>query len=432
MGQTPRKKIKSVDGIFRPIQIKKLPEKTSLQGSFVVVRKAKKIFLIILKFKNLLLLYFLQKLFLNFKKFRSNLQGIKKKALLKKSLAAFSILAVVSLAYFQNVKTSVGATYTFRQVDWNGGQSALTAIHPDDETGWNKYDTAPTSPDFSDDDVKISEENYETTDDGTLTTTGTATGGTFNRGTNNDTAVSGSGSSAKIQLAKNTTVSESLPPGVTAVYYSVGQNTYDHKTCIDDDCNANPLSVVISGGVATFSTAQTASNLGVGDRLTAGGNIYYLASKNSETVWNVITKIGAVPSDLTSTAVASIAHEYASLFAAEAGASDANHLGTSNLVAGNFVLNFPCYYDSGPDTSTVVVNGWTTGENNYIRMYAPNNIATEVNQSQRHNGKWDETAYQLSVSSVCSVDLFLIYEEYVRIDGLQFKRSCSGGRYPIY
>ncbi len=90
----------------------------------------------------------------------------------------------------------------------------------------------------------------------------------------------------------------------TDVYYSVGQNTTDHKS------GGN---VSITSGVATFTVAQTATNLGVGDRLIAGGNVYYLKSKISTTQWNVVTKLGAVPADLGSTAVTSIAHEYASL-----------------------------------------------------------------------------------------------------------------------
>jgi len=45
----------------------------------------------------------------------------------------------------------------------------------------------------------------------------------------------------------------------TNVYYSVGQNTSDHKT-------GSP-NVTISSGVATFTVAQTAPNLGVGDKV---------------------------------------------------------------------------------------------------------------------------------------------------------------------
>jgi hypothetical protein len=194
----------------------------------------------------------------------------------------------------------------------------------------------------------------------------------------------------------------------TNVYYSVGQNANDHSS------GGN---VSITSGVATFAVAQAAANLGVGDRLTAGGNVYYLATKTDTTHWNVVTALGAVPADLGLTAVTSIAHEYTSLSAAEAGASDSNHLNTSDLVTGNYQLNFPCYYDTGPDTSYVAISGWTTGPDNYMRVYTPYYLATEVNQSQRHTGKWEANKYYLEPGT--DEQAFQIYTPYTVVDGLQ-------------
>jgi hypothetical protein len=198
--------------------------------------------------------------------------------------------------------------------------------------------------------------------------------------------------------------------GAKQAYYSVGQNTSDHSS------GGN---VSITSGVATFTAPQVATNLGVGDRLTANGTAYYLASKISTTQWNVVTATGATPADLGSTAVTSIAHEYASLAAAEAGASDANHLNTTDLVTNNYVLNIPCYYDTGSDTTAVVIDGWTTGANNYIKIYTPYNSATECNQSQRHAGKWDSTKYNIYASPAYQIGVIQIKENYVRIEGLQ-------------
>lgn len=48
-----------------------------------------------------------------------------------------------------------------------------------------------------------------------------------------------------------------LASAATPVYYSVGQNTNDHKT--------GTPTVTVSGTTATFSVAQTATNMGVGD-----------------------------------------------------------------------------------------------------------------------------------------------------------------------
>ena len=169
------------------------------------------------------------------------------------------------------------------------------------------------------------------------------------------------------------------------VYYSVGQNSTDHSS------GGN---VSITSGVATFDTAQVATNLGVGDRLTYGGHIGYLAVKTDTTHWTVVTALGAAVGDHASTTVDSIGHEYTSLSAAEAGASDANHINNTSLVTANVILNIPCYYDSGDDTTVVTVSGYTTGVSNYIKIYTPNNTSTEVNQSQRHAGKTATGVYR--------------------------------------
>jgi len=195
-----------------------------------------------------------------------------------------------------------------------------------------------------------------------------------------------------------------------SVYYSVGQDTLNHSS------GGN---VVISSGMATFSVPQVATNLGAGDRLTAGGNTYYLSSKVSSTVWRVVTKLGTIPADLPSTPVTSIAHEYSSLAAAESGASDANHLNTSDLTAGRFVLNFPCYFDTSADTTAVIIDDWTTGPNNFIKIYTPA-WATESNVSQRHSGKWDTTKYHLVTTNQASITQ---KESYVKILGLQIHSS---------
>lgn len=62
---------------------------------------------------------------------------------------------------------------------------------------------------------------------------------------------------------------------------------------------------------------------------------------------------------------------------------------------------------TNPDTTPVLINGWTTGTGNYIRIYtAP---------AARHDGKWNSTAYRLQ-SSDTPIE---INEENVRLDGLQ-------------
>ena len=115
----------------------------------------------------------------------------------------------------------------------------------------------------------------------------------------------------------------------------------------------------------------------------------YISGKTSTSVWSLMTATGGVPADVTGQTVNSIAHPFASLSAAVTGASGASYMNTTDMVAGNFQLNIPCYYDSGADTTAVTVSGYTAGSSNYTKIFTPNNTTTEVNLSQRHCGKWD-------------------------------------------
>jgi len=209
----------------------------------------------------------------------------------------------------------------------------------------------------------------------------------------------------------------------TKIYYSVGQNTFDHKT-------GSPHITISNGAttsVATFDVAQTATNIGVGDQISYGSagatTTAYISAKQSTTVWNVITRIGAQPTATTSATVLKISHAFNSLENTVTGASGSKYLNTSDLVAGNYILNIPCYYDSGPDTTAVSVTGWNTGSSNYIKIYTPNNTAAEVNLSQRHSGKWNTGKYSLEVTG--GVSAIFIAVNYVRIDGLQVKSTDS-------
>ncbi len=213
------------------------------------------------------------------------------------------------------------------------------------------------------------------------------------------------------------------------VYYSVGQNISDHKT-------GSPT-VTISGAAAdyrtaTFSVAQTVANMGVGDRITYNGStIAYISGKISQLQWTVVTKLGVAPSNVTNATVNSIRHEFSSLSNAISyydgyQVGDDNHLNTMDLVSGNYVLNIPCYYDSGPEIVTdspILLEGamgFTTSATNYIRIYTPFNISTEVNQSQRHDGKWNSQRYNIRFTPVTTDTAAIrIYISYIKIDGLQ-------------
>ena len=73
---------------------------------------------------------------------------------------------------------------------------------------------------------------------------------------------------------------------------------------------------------------------------------------------------------------------------------------------------------TGADTTAVSINGWTTGPNNYIRVY--------TTESARHDGKWDEGKYRMSQSNPGD-GLIRIMENNIVIDGLQIKFTAGGG-----
>lgn len=202
------------------------------------------------------------------------------------------------------------------------------------------------------------------------------------------------------------------------VYYSVGQNTNDHKT-------GSP-NCTISSGVMTFTVAQTDSKMGVGDRVTYDtSKIAYISAKQSSTVWDVVTKVGAAPTNEASeVTVNSIAHEYTSLSAAEAGASDSNHLNTTNLSGNSYTLNFPCYYDTGADTSRTGITGWTTSSTYRINVYTPINTETECNSNQRHDGS-DRSGQYFEPST--SGNLITVSNSNVTLRGLGFYDMNASG-----
>lgn len=230
----------------------------------------------------------------------------------------------------------------------------------------------------------------------------------------------------QVEAAPTFTVSSEA---ATNVYYSVGQNTTDHKTCAGGDCNTYPLHATVAGSTITFDTGQTDVNFGVGDAVTYGGNTCYISGKTSFTVWKCVSATGSAPTSSSGVTVTSIAHVFSSLDDAINGADGASYLNTTNLTTANVVLNIPCYFDTGADTEAVVLSGWTTGANNYIKIYTPSDTSTEVNQSQRHQGKWDNGKYRLEVTGPSSIDN-QDTNSYVRFEGLQIKNTYTTANTP--
>jgi len=303
------------------------------------------------------------------------------------------------------VEYESGATYEFANIEWDG-QAAGTRIFFRNSAASGTW---------------------------LLKVTGTQTDVSYVNVSRSDASVSGGSqidasnggcSTTSYDAQNNVNWFFGAAPGTFSVYYSVGDSAANLMT------GTPSLDITGGTGAGVFDEAQT-GNIGVGDRVTYNtSTVAYIAAKTNadQMHWTLITKTGAPADNVTGATVNSITHEYTNLNSAIAGASDADHLDTTDLtVCGGFVLNIPAYYDAAADTTAVSVTGYTTGADNYIKIYTPNNTATEANRSQRHNGKWDDTKYRLQPTGADSLS---ISEDFVRVDGLQIAvdsgRSGSG------
>lgn len=200
------------------------------------------------------------------------------------------------------------------------------------------------------------------------------------------------------------------------VFYSISPfGTGDIKT-------GSPT-LTISGGVATLNVAQT-GNIGVGCRVTYDTtSIAYISAVNSATSFDLITAVGAAPSDEGSpVTVDSIAHEYASLFAYEAGYTDASHINNTNLATANIVAYACCYYDhddSTVDSTLAQFDGVTTSPTYFIKVFTPQGGTESIN-NQRHDGKWNTAKYILETALPLK-----ILENDVYVEGLQIGDPSS-------
>ena len=186
------------------------------------------------------------------------------------------------------------------------------------------------------------------------------------------------------------------------VYYSVGQTSADLKT-------GSPTVTMDASGNAVFSVAQT-GNIGVGDAVTFGNQTLYIVGKSNadQMHWSLITATGTLAFATTTATVTSIKRAFTSLATAlngfaGASAKGANFMATSSLVAapsgGNFILNLPCYYDTGPDYQDAVAESFTTDATHYINIYTPTSTTTQANFSQQlSNGAWTPMPYHLDRS----------------------------------
>jgi len=229
------------------------------------------------------------------------------------------------------------------------------------------------------------------------------------------TAVVGGGSIAATPTFDITTSAGSLK----TFYYSVGTNTGDLYSG-----NASA-----SSGTLTLASAAS-NNIGVGDEVQVGSNRYYITGRSTSTVFSIQNSAanGGTPGDTSITFGSqsiTINRAFNSLTTAIANSDDTSHLNltSGDLVTPNYQLNWTCYKDAVMDDGYFAIDGYTTGVDNYIRVYTPVD-SSEVGASQRHNGTAGTGfVLQSTCSSGCNHN-FQINEEYVRVEGIEIDGSA--------
>jgi len=178
-------------------------------------------------------------------------------------------------------------------------------------------------------------------------------------------------------------------------------------------------------GTATINVKQT-NNIGVGTCINYGVDedkcfISEVISNDTETVVQVTTILGDIPSEVTEATVNSIYHPFLSLYSAENDLQGAGWFGTDDLTDLNIRLNVACYTDTTdhtPDTHGLIWRGWRTDPSRNLRIFTPSGESECIQDVNRHSGYWNSSIYYL--------DSYLyMYVPYCTIDGLQIYRATS-------
>ncbi len=177
-------------------------------------------------------------------------------------------------------------------------------------------------------------------------------------------------------------------------YRSIGGN--------QNNLNTTNETVEIYDDKAMFS-GPLSDNIGVGDVLQYQTDSQYysafIAGRLSSTFFTVYSCNNNLPQPCDDGTAVEIYRVYNSLSDWESQTtSNVNQIIDSsvrdkvllpgtNLLSLNIIAIVACYADS-PDNLPVIIDGWITGVDNYIKIYTPVS-PDHVGQSQRHNGVWN-------------------------------------------
>jgi chitodextrinase len=230
----------------------------------------------------------------------------------------------------------------------------------------------------------------------------------------------------------NTIQTDFNGPFATPIYRSVGYGSISPLA----EGSSNYLR--LSDSLASFAFPLQV-NIGVGDVIQYDSDndgiidaIAFIHTRISASQYMVKTADASPPAPVYNNLSWSIYRAYTSLRNAEAGLEnegiDVNVRnfdpwdidGGKDLVAAEEFYNIACYADD-IDRSYVIIDGWITGEHNYVRVFTPS-LPSEVGISQRHDGTIDGIGYELCPESPGVPYSFIQIEDpYTVIEGIKIK-----------
>ena len=198
--------------------------------------------------------------------------------------------------------------------------------------------------------------------------------------------------------------------------------------------------VEITGRTATFSGSMP-DNIGVGDvlqyQVTGTWYLAFIESRGSDITYTVGSSSGGPPQAAAAGTAVSVFRAYTSLSNWQAQTENASiensveNFDTSRDLVGNDTsMTAACYADgTGSMNDSVDIALWTTGPENYVRVFAPAESHL-VGTSQRHDGTAG-TGFRLNPTlDNGNFNIVSLSVPYVRIEGLEIDGSnVTNARY---
>lgn len=224
--------------------------------------------------------------------------------------------------------------------------------------------------------------------------------------------------------------------GETTIYRSVGVGTT--SAIAESGSNGD---MTISKSIATFSTPLP-NNQGIGDAVQYDSDgdsiidsIAFIHWRFSSTEFLLLAADGDFLSDASSISTWATFRATTSIANAEAGIENTgidasvrnfdSWSGGANLVSMDKIWAIALYADNA-DTTRVDISGWTTDVDHPIKIFVPRDIF-HVGTSQRHNGRWSDSAARLVTTSTTTYRPSIrSFEPNIILEGLQIEINNAG------